>query len=268
MLVHVARDLDAGLFAEGGGDRTGLGAEWLPWGDITILGDDITCETTYDKNPRELPAVVDQPAFMMFDSLICSTLGISLSALASRLRTNIDDFISAFLTRELITAALSGGIGLQGNVTYAPLITTSTAVSLPIALGNLQTSLNTVQPGARFTIHLTPGLLDTAAGLGLVHEVGNHHETATGHIVIGDPGQLGTDTPQGGSAIAAGQAWIYASGDIYYRTTAATGVTELAEDGGAVYVPQNKNRPLIERKGLLLFDPNVLAAAKVTLAWP
>lgn len=264
MLIHVARDLDAAMFKEGDADRTGLGATTLPWGEIVISGDDVTCETVYDKQPRELPDVIEQPAFMMFDSLICSTLGLELSTIGSRLRTNLTEFISAFLAHELVTADLSGGIGLIGNATYAPLIVTSTAVSLAIALSDLQTSLNTVQPGARFTFHLTPGLLDIAVAYGYAALVDGHFETPTGHIVIGDAGQDGTETPEGGTAVAAGESWIYASGDIYYRTTPIKGVIETAEDGGAVYIPQNKNRPLVERTALLLFDPNVLAAAKVT----
>lgn len=270
-LLSVAKDLDAALFAAGAADRTGLGATWLPWGEIAFEGDDSTCETEYDKDEaRDLPEIATQPAFKFWDSLICSTLGTSLDMLASRLDTNITEFISAFITRELVTAALSGGVGLIGNATYTPLKVSNTATSLPVALGNLQALLNTVQPGARFTFHLTPGLYDQALALGLAREVGDHAETHTGHILVGDAGQLGTDTPHGAtSATANTESWIYGSGDIYYRTTPVKGVTEVDQgDGGAVKVLTNKNKPLVERTGLILFDPNVLAAAKVSVAWP
>lgn len=255
-----ARLLDVAESIPGFDSRFG-DKEWLPWPGVEANTDAVLCETIYTKTPRDLPELQNQPAFLLWDSLTCSTLGIRLSTLARLLGENVTDFLSATLAAELESAAGSGGASLASTA----VIVSGTATSLAVAFAMLEDHLGTVLHGGLGVIHLTPGLFTLAVASGLVDA--DTHKTPTGHDVIGDAGHTGDVAPAAGGAPGAGEKWIYASGDIWYETSAIKGVLEVSEEDAApVYVLQNDNRPLAERYGLIVFNQDLVGAALVDYA--
>lgn len=255
-LLDVARDLPPV-------ERWTPGVEWTPWPGLDTQGAAVDCDTVFDKEPREFGALDEQPAFVLYDSLICSTLGLQLSTIGRLLNENLDPdgFLSATLAAELESGALSGGASLAS----AAAVVTSAASSLPLAFALLEDHLASVLHGGLGVIHLTPGLYAIAVALGLVDPATSL--TPTGHTVIGDAGHTGAVTPSDGEAAGEGEKWIYATGDVWYATSGVKGIlTTEGGDGGAVYVPQNKNRPLAERYAILVFDQNLVGAALVDYA--
>lgn len=234
------------------------GVEWLPWPGVDDNRDGVLCETVYDKTPRDLPELENQPAFLLWDALTCSTLGISLSTLGRLLTENVTDFLSATLAMELESGTGSGGASLASTAN----VVTSAAVPLKVAMAMLEDHLGSALHGGLGVIHLTPGLFTLAIADGLVDET--THKTPTGHDVIGDAGHTGVVDPADGGAVGEGERYIYASGDIWYATSAVKGVlTVESEDAAPVYIPQNDNRPLVERYGLIVFNQDLVGAALV-----
>lgn len=254
-LLDVARDLPSGRWAQG--------VEWTPWPGLDTQGDTVDCDTVFDKEPREFDELDDQPAFILWDSLQCSTLGYRLSTIAGLLFENLDPdgFLSATLADELESGERSGGASLASTAT----VVTSAASPLGLAFALLEDHLASVLYGGLGVIHLTPGLYSIAMALGLVDPTTS--TTATGHAVIGDAGHSGAVEPADGDAPGDGEKWIYATGDIWYQTSELKGIlTTEGPDGGAVYALKNKNRPLAERYAILVFDQNLVGAALVSYA--
>lgn len=269
-LLGAARPIPPEQLVEGRANRLAAGITWLPLPDIILNTEEIDCDTIYDKTPRGLPTLATQPAFLLWDMVQCSmAAGLTPEWLSTVIELGLDpgEFLTAFLAMELETGTASGGLGLVGNGTYAPAVETVTAVSLGQAIYDLETYLATGsgKPNMRGVIHLTPGLLTLAVGDGYVIRNSNQFETPTGHIVIGDAGHTGQATPHGQSAPGAGEAWIYATADIWYGLGEIHGAALVsgAEGGGAFYQPHNDLRPLLERAAILAFDPHVLGAALV-----
>lgn len=234
------------------------GVEWLPWPGVEDNRDEVLCETVYAKDPRDLPELQNQPAFLFWDALTCSTLGISLSTLGRFLNENVTDFLSATLALELESGTGSGGASLASTAD----VVTSAAVPLKVAMALLEDHLGSVLHGGLGVIHLTPGLFTLAVSEGLVD--GDTHKTPTGHDVIGDAGHTGLVDPADGGAPGTNEKYIYASGDIWYATSAIKGVTMIeSEDAAPVYIPQNDNRPLVERYGLIVFNQDLVGGALV-----
>lgn len=270
-LLSVAQRIPTSELSRSGTDRMIGGVTWLPWPDIAVNREEADCDTVYNKVPRALPEVAVQSAFLLWDSVKCSTAGMDLSMLAQMASYGLEEegFLSAQFAMELENATLSTGLDLVGSVAYPPTIVAPTAVGLDVAIARLETYLATtsLKPGMRGTIHLTPALLTLAAADDLIEFRGDVYRTATGHAVIGDAGHTGQETPQGGSGPGADQAWIYATGDIWYGVSDMKGVTTSTDpDGGAVHIAHNDLRPLAERYGIIVFDPNTVAAALVSVA--
>jgi hypothetical protein len=245
--------------------RWPAGITWLPWGIGNITTAPSDCVTQYAKTARELPAVVVQPAFLLHDALTCSTLGPSLQLLARRVETNLDVYASAAFAAELETATQSGGVGLVGNATYTPAVASGTAVGLQRAFFDLEDHLATTLHGALGVIHLPAGLLTVAEAATLVTWRDGAFRTSTGHAVIGDAGHRGTAAPEGQSAAAAGERWIYASGPVLHRIGEIERMDSDVDGDSQVFIEHNDNRPLRERYGVVAFDPATLGAALVTL---
>ena len=278
-LLSVAFEIPASQLTRGGVNRLAAGVTWLPWPDVVANREGILCGTVYDKDDgiRTTPTIVTQPGFLMWDRIQCSTAGLELELLAAMAAKSMTDegFLSAVLAMELEDAEGSGGIGLVGNSTYVPYVASATAVGLDVALANLEaylasasTTTGASKPGIRGVIHLTPGLLTIAVADGLVEWRDGNYETPTGHRVIGDAGHTGQDAPEGQAAPATGEAWIYATGDVFYALSDADASAAIPNgaDAGPRYLGRNQNRPLVERDALIVFDPNILSAALVTVA--
>ena len=266
-LLSVARPIPNEALTRAGVNRFIAGVEWLPAPDVVVNAQPANCDVTFDKLPRDLPGLADQPAFVLWDSLRCSANGRHGAMLAGHLNAEFTDFLSPMFASELETAAGSGGLGLDDA--SATVVTTGVA-NLALGLAQLEDYLafGSGKPGMLGVIHLTPGLLNIAVAAGLIHMVGDGFETWTGHRVVADAGHRGTTGP---SAVAAGtgNAWIYATGTVWYAKSGIEGVLKVeGPDGGAYYQPRNEDRPLAEIYGLIVFDPAILGAARVSVAMP
>lgn len=279
LLLDAARPIPASELSVGAANRLPAGVTWLPWGspDSTTEGvygvldadpdpGDEVLLATYNKLPRELPAVQFQHAFLLWDSLQCTTLASSLEWLNDRIDVDFELMESAAFAAELESGA-NGTLGLKGDSTHVPARPqANTAVSIRLGIYSLEQHLASVLSDGVGMFHVTPGLLVLLAADYIVEWDGSVFRTATGHIVVGDAGFTGGVIPQGGTGAAAGTNWIYASGPVW--TAIADGSTqELRETGeGQVALRTNKNRPLKEEHGLFVFDPGFVGAVKVTIA--
>lgn len=264
LLLNVARPLDT---VDAGIDRVAGGVGWLPWPDIAPTHEEAECETIYGKDPRSVPSLVAQRAFLVWDSVQCSAAGVSVETLRRMASLGVvgdGGFVSAQVAAELEVGTEATALDLTGSAT----VTDSSAVSLRVGLANLETYLATTsgKPGMRGVIHLTPALLGLAQADSLIVEAEGQFHTASGHRVVGDAGHTGQTAP-GAESISQGEAWIYATGDIFVRLGAVQGVTDPTDpDGGPVQISRNQHRPLVERVGIIAFDPNTVGAARVTVA--
>lgn len=245
----------------------GLGARWpldgVVWNvaDFTLpTAEESGCDAQYDKQPDDFAGQADQPAFVLWRSIQCSGLSGIRDLLAANINYSLDDLRSAAFAAELETGAASGGASL----TNLPLADVSaTASSLAASIAFLETFLAGALNGARGTIHLTPALLTLGVAKGLFKWRDDRYETPTGHIVVGDAGHSGRVAPVGQAAAGDGESWIYATSTVWFDETAIVSM-ESSYDGGSQYAfTRNVDRPLSERYGIVLFDPDVLAAALV-----
>lgn len=233
------------------------GVTWAPWGTDGLDTLESTCASTYNKTSGEVPDYVTQPAFLLYDSLACSTLGLSFATLAGRVRRNLEVMASAAFAAELETGAVSGGHALVDGSTI-----NATAAELHRALHDLEQHLADTLHGATGMIHLTPGLLAIAPGIAWRDGA---YRTRTGHVVVGDAGHSGTPGPTGQSDASASQSWVYATGPVFYRQGPIKGLTGIEEGNSEIYIPTNTNRPLGETFGVVVFDPDTVGAALVDI---
>lgn len=267
-LLSVAREIPAEQLTSRDTYRLGAGIEWTPWPSIVAAREAIDCDVVYDKSEvRAVPELVAQDPFLLWDRIGCSTGGLDLDWLVEAARQGLDDYVTVALAAELETASGSGGFGLVGNATYQPEIVNSTAEKLALAIARLEEYLaGSKWAGALGVIHLTAGLLTLAQEIGIVEWRDGAYRTATGHAVVGDAGHTGSLAPYGESSAGTDEAWIYATGDVWYALGTIPSLDDPTDpDGGPVYVGRNQNEPLLERIGLVVFDPEVLAAALVDL---
>lgn len=263
-LLSAADQIPTATLTRDGVSRMAAGITWLPWGEGSLTAAAVGCNVVYDKDGRALPEIAVQPAFLLYDGLLCSTLGGALDEMWARLDYNFDLYLSSAFAAELASGTASGGLGLKGDATYVPRVVSGSAVPLMTGMAHLEANLADALNGGIGMIHLTPGLLGIARAEGIVEWDDGQYRTATGHVVIGDAGFTGQVTPQGQSAASSGQAWIYSSGRVWYATTRAERLD--GEPGeAATKVRRNEDRPLMEEYGLVAFDPNLLGAARVTV---
>lgn len=268
-LLSVAREIPREQLVRGGVDRQLAGVEFTPWPDRAATREAANCDTVYDKSTiRSIDDLVQQPSFMMWDRIQCSTAGVELDWLVEAARQGVDTYVTVALALEL-ESPNSGGFGLRGNATYTPSVQSATAEPIAVAVARLEEYLAGAKwAGSVGVIHLTPALLTLAAAEDVIMwdpSAGNSgcYVTATGHCVVGDAGHAGSAAPHGQSAAGTDEAWIYATGDVWYAlgSIPALSITDEGTSDEAVrYMGQNKNRPLLERSGLVVFDPSVLGA--------
>jgi len=268
-LLSVAREIPRDQLVRNGVDRTLAGVEFTPWPASARTREPANCDTVYDKSTiREVDDTVAQPSFLMWDRIECSTGGLELDWLVDAALQGLDDYVTVALALELEDPN-SGGFGLRGNATYTPTVGSATAEPIAVAIARLEEYLaGSKWAGAMGVIHLTPALLTLAAAAEVIMwdpSAGSMgaYVTPTGHCVVGDAGHLGSAAPQGQSGAGTDEAWIYATSDVWYAlgSTSPLSITQAGTPDEAVrYMGRNKNRPLLERAGLVVFDPNVLGA--------
>lgn len=262
LLIDAMRPIPPEALTRNGTSRMPLGVTWLPWGCGNVSTDASDCAVVYDLSARELPDVALQPAFLIWDALKCSTLSSEPEWLRQRVVDNLSVYTSAAFASELQGAAASGGIGLVGNVTYAPTVVSATAVSLRNAFLGLEGALADKLHGGMGVIHLTPGLLTLASADDLVYWADGQYWTPTGHCVVGDAGFTGA-TPYDESAAGEGETWIYATSMIHYAVSAINSTEVLTDDQHDTKILKNLNRPIAQRYGIMAWDPCATSAILV-----
>lgn len=273
LLLDVARQIPESELNYGGTNRLPAGVTWLPWGPVQLTNEQANCSVVYAKTARALPKVMYQPAFLIYDALTCGKLSGMLQELWDRLDYNFRVGLSAAFAAQLETAA-DGGLGLKGvsnyggdtAADYVPAGNTTAAASLRVCVNFLENYLASKLLNAEGVIHCTPGLLTLGAGDYLWEWDGSVYRTATGTRVVGDAGHTGLSTPDGGAAGTAAAPWIYATSDIWYAVLGVPKRADAETGEGYEVIKRNYDRPLAEVFGVLAFDPNILAAAKVTVA--
>lgn len=265
-----ARQIPASSLTSAGVSRLTAGVTWLPWGEISLTSDQVGCDVDYTKAARPLPPVMFQPAFLVYDALTCHKLSGMVNELWSRLETNFAVGLSAAFATQLETGG-QGGLGLIGannydtaGTDYVPEIVTSGAGSVQLGIALLEQYLADVVLDSVGVIHLTPGLYTIAGAFGMFDPATSR--TPTGHLVVGDAGHTGQATPVGGSAPGSGNAWIYATTDVWWATRMQPKLEDAETGEGYELLRKNVDRPLMELYGLLAFDPNVIGAALVSYA--
>lgn len=260
LLLDVAQQIPDEAYQSTGASRWALhGVTWNPWVFELPIAEEAQCDTIYDKQPEDIAAPVSQLPFLVWRSLQCSALSGMRDELNGRVLYSVDTLFSASLAVELETGAASGGIGLIGNTDFPPEIVSASPVLLSVALAELEEYLAANLSGAVGVIHLTPALYSIAHAHGLAVNGRTH----TGHRLVGDAGHTGSGTPEGGSAPGTGNAWIYATSTVWYDHTRANLTESYGADPGDFDFSRNVDRPLAERIAIVLFDPTVLAAARV-----
>lgn len=271
-LLSVAREIPRAELVASGFNRLPAGVTWLPWGPVVLTNVEADCNVVYSKVVRDLPATIAVPAFLVYDALHCSTIAGMYDELWNRVNHNFEVGLSAAIARQLELGTF-GGLSLQGaqdyngvsTADYVPVVVPGT--TLRLAVNGLENYLASKLLDSVGTIHLTPGLLALGAAdlLWMWDEGAGAYRTATGTYVVGDAGFTGTSTPNGGAAGSTASPWVYATGDVWYAVMAQEKADE--NDGnGYKLVNRNTDRPLAEVYAVVCFDPNVLAAARVTVA--
>ncbi len=215
---------------------------------LTQPADD--CTYTQDLDAEDFPDVVEQSAFNIYDSLNCSTLSDPADDIRRRLQGRMDLMESAAFATELITATASGGISLSSEATV-PLASSVTTVLN--ALSVIESHLASTLHGGVGMIHISPALLPVLAGqTHLVYLSNGAVRTLSGHVVVSDAGYINAAAPDGESASASAQDWVYGSGPVRYYTTTPT---FRGLPGEQVDYIHNRIDSFIEEYGLLLFEP-------------
>lgn len=235
------------------------GVTWVPWGCTNIETDVVGCNITNIKTLENYPSIEEQTPFLLVDGIACSTLTSDPADMDARLNTRLDVYASAAFAVEL----MSGTNGGPNSFRDAEILSGGSARSLALAFADLETFLAARLHGAKGVIHLTPAALVIAAMAGLVLDSGSGWVTATGHDVVADAGYTG-DAPNGVDANGADEAFLYASGPIFY------GITEIKQVGIRNHESTNMIRNIheffAERYGLVAFDPCSVGAVRADLS--
>lgn len=271
LLLDAANQIPADALIRNGTSRMPLGVTWVPWGTDMLDIDPSDCVVVYNHTAaepvlREPPAILEQPAFLMWDALRCSTLSVDDSWLRERVVRNLQVYASAAVAGEFATGTASGGLAVSGNATYTPNIINATAQSIRISMYQLERHLANVLHGAAGMIHVSPGLLGLLVADDLATWDGRVFRTATGHVVVGDPGWTGQYTPFGSSAASGAQEWMYATAPIWFAISAINTTEVLTDDPVDTDLLRNVHEPIAKRFGLVTWDPSATGAIKVTVA--
>jgi hypothetical protein len=253
--------------------RAWLGVRWMPWGVHDLDLDAADCDvshifsvTEHSSGLRHVPDEMIQPAFLMWDALQCSTLSSTPEWLRARVVRNLRVYASAAMAGEFATATASGGLAVTGTNLLTPNIINATAQSIRLSMYHLETHLANVLHGAEGMIHVSSGLLGLLVADDLAMWDGRVYRSATGHVVVGDPGWTGQYTPFGSTAASGDEEWMYATAPIWYAISEVNTTQILTDDPGDTDLLENMNQPHGYRYGVVTWDPEATGAIKTTIA--
>jgi hypothetical protein len=237
----------------GGGDaarRWAFGLTWMPWQCGRLQTRSIDCSIT-DLDTDDIddwPEIREQPAFSLWDAIMCSTMGMPVDYLTNRLENHMDTLLSAAFARELISGDASGGHSLVDDaVTLGAYANPRDA--LAVVIDGLEVQLQ----GAQGLIHMTPGTLSQVVGH--LTRSGSSWETANGHKVVADAGYIDDDEPDEVSA-----ATIYGTGPVYYEADSFDYIGD-ANGPESIDFVHNLRTIFGQRFGILVWDPCPVVSA-------
>jgi hypothetical protein len=287
LFVDVAGRLSPEDTSYQGHDRLGQGVQHTPWGCAPLKTGNLDCSADVllngtgpafdaqdppvviganvdtDKIPALLSfdALVEHPSFKVVDGLTCSTISFpdansaTYTGMSGRLLRRMRTLMSAALTGELVTGWASGGPSLTSEAT-----TLAASANMTKAAQSVEGHLAAQLLGNRGVVFIPPALLHYAIEIGWVNVEGGALMTSTGHRVVSDAGHDGTLGP---TTPAGGEHWVFASGDVSFRTSD----TMLLGDGSeTLNITTNLRERLAEAYAQLAFDPCPVAATLVTIA--
>lgn len=287
LLVDTAVEIPADALSVGGTSRLGRGVQHVPWGQAPLRSGNADCNVDvilvqpptgdaysdpdngviddanvegsggdYSKIDalQNYDATVEHPAFKLVDGLTCSALSQPFDnqygdGLDQRVVERMDTFMSAALTRELITGYASVGPDFSDAT---PLSATTTVTDVATAV---EAHLATTLQGGTGMVFLPPQLLHLACRADWVMVGPDGIQTKSGHKVVVDAGHTGADGP---AAPGAGELWVFASGTVGYRVSD----THLLGDfrSQTTNIGTNIIERLAEAYAQLAFDPDTVAA--------
>lgn len=260
-----AERLDASRFSLGGVNRMLAGVTFVPWGnDVTAaVGDvDLCGAEDFTSAVGRWPDTETQKPFSMWKGFECSSLslGLTVDTVAARSVELLSRVADAVFTRELVTGAASGGQSLSSEATR-PLGNTATALAATFA--GFDDYFDSVLGNDEGIVWVPSKVLGLAYAADLIVRDGDAWRTATGHKVVGDGGFGASVTPAGGTAAAAGDTWVYASGPVAYGLMEPVAVGDGRQD--TMVLSSNIRQVFAQGHGLLLFDPLTVGAIKLDL---
>lgn len=232
--------------------------------ELTADTDEVCDPVDFDVDPHDLNDTdwctwQVQPAFRLADAARADLLsaGIDEDEGAAMLVERYNTRMSAMFASELISGAASGGMSLS-TVASEGGLTFGAAVALPLAMSRLETEIARRLQGAAGFIHLPPGLLAQAvSNYGLELSDGTWR-TPAGNIVISDAGYVDAEEPTGESQSGTDEEWVYASGPVFFESTAPAVAPSGNTDIGA-----NTWTAFVHGYGILVFDPCPVTAVLV-----
>jgi hypothetical protein len=197
-----------------GADRWENGYEYAPDPCNDVRGVEDPCDMSA-LTPTELPDVIGEDAFVMRESLQCSTLGNDHESLMEKTQRSLLQSTS----RRLETALWSGS-GLtterflaDGDTT---IIDSGTAHPFLHAFALVQDALAAELDGAPGMIHTRVRLASKLFTFGAAYVANGQLVDSFGNIIVGGTGYPGT-APTGEDAPTAAQSWMIGSSDIDIR---------------------------------------------------
>ena len=207
---------------------------------------------------------VEQSAFTFKDRLSGSNLELEPGELAAELAARWREMVSWAFANTL-SSRVTGLKTLPSEATAPTGIPFGTAATpLYNALANIESEFAVRQFSRSGVIFLPPGLIGNAIGEYGVEWRNGRYRTPVGNVIVVDPGFFGADAPTGQSASGTAEEWVYASGPVYYRSTAPS-FDEVRRDGVGAW-DRNIINAFGDSYGIFVFDPCPVTAVLTSYA--
>lgn len=236
----------------GVGSRWPLGVKFQGANYDPLFANDVDCTPSGLAEPHGYNDVEEQPAFSVYDSVICSTLSKTFDEVSAYIDQRWPVLISNAFAHELLTGDVSDGHSLQDDD-----VALAASGSIVEAVSRLEGILAQNLLGGQGLIHLPPSLLTYAVTNGTVNLKGTRYFSPSGHLVVADSAYEASGAP-GSTAVA------YATGPVYWLATERSPLSGIAHEN--TDFSRNTVQAIEESYGLLLFDPDLVWSTVVTKA--
>lgn len=200
------------------------GATFCPENCVEAFGyDPDLCTAWPDQNqPKPEKSVAERPLncydvlpYVLESAFGCDASGFRVLDFAGRARRQLEASTSKGMERELWTATIKPSNPSLDN--GATILGGGTAVSVLRGIAMLGQALSDCAHGGRGMIHAPTFIADLLLGKSTLFKVeGNRIVSSNrGDVLVSGTGYPGTG--EDGAAVAAGSAWVYATGPVQYR---------------------------------------------------